>query len=207
MLKQIPNALTLLRLILAPVIAWVVWQGSAAPDAGNQDWAIWAAGLFILAALTDLFDGMAARAFDAHSKFGRLIDPIADKALVGLPLIAIAIVAARGEWPLWWLIALSTLVIVVRDTTMTLIRFAAKDGEGVRVSQLAKWKTAIELVAVAIGILLLAAPALARTIGLSGSFAVSDAMLLGWIGFLALAALLSAYTAWQYLAPVKKPEA
>ncbi|HPI49116.1 MAG TPA: CDP-alcohol phosphatidyltransferase family protein [Hyphomonadaceae bacterium] len=205
MLKHIPNALTLLRLILAPVIAWAVWQANAALDAGNQDWAMWAAILFIIAALTDLFDGMAARAFDAHSKFGRLIDPIADKALVGLPLIAISIVAARAEWPLWWLIALSTAVIVVRDTTMTLIRFAAKDGEGVRVSQLAKWKTAIELVAVAIAILLMAAPAFMRIAGLGDGYVVSDAIKLGWVGFLALAAALSAYTAWQYLAPVKKP--
>lgn len=160
---------------------------------------MWAAALFIVAALTDLFDGMAARAFDAHSKFGRLIDPIADKALVGLPLIAISIVAAREGWPLWWVIALSTAVIVLRDITMTLIRFAAKDGEGVRVSQLAKWKTAIELVAVAIGILLMAAPAIMRTAGLGDGFVVSDAMMLGWIGILAMAALLSAYTAFQYL--------
>ena len=160
---------------------------------------MWAAALFIVAALTDLFDGMAARAFDAHSKFGRLIDPIADKALVGLPLIAISIVAAREAWPLWWVIALSTAVIVLRDITMTMIRFAAKDGEGVRVSQLAKWKTAIELVAVAIGILLMAAPAIIRTAGLDDGFVVSDAMTLGWIGVLAIAALLSAYTAFQYL--------
>lgn len=199
MLKQLPNALTLLRLILAPVIAWVVWQANAGPAASNQEWAMWAAALFIVAALTDLFDGMAARAFDAHSKFGRLIDPIADKALVGLPLIAISIVAAREGWPLWWVVGLSTAVIVLRDITMTLIRFAAKDGEGVRVSQLAKWKTAIELVAVAIGILLMAAPAIMRTVGLGDGFVVSDAMMLGWIGILAIAALLSAYTAFQYL--------
>ncbi len=199
MLKQLPNALTLLRLILAPVIAWVVWQANAAPGASNQELAMWAAALFIVAALTDLFDGMAARAFDAHSKFGRLIDPIADKALVGLPLIAISIVAAREAWPLWWVIALSTAVIVLRDITMTLIRFTAKDGEGVRVSQLAKWKTAIELVAVAIGILLMAAPAIIRTAGLGDGFVVSDAITLGWIGVLAIAALLSAYTAFQYL--------
>ena len=95
--------------------------------------------------------------------------------------------------------ALSTTVIVLRDITMTLIRFAAKDGEGVRVSQLAKWKTAIELVAVAIGILLMAAPAIMRTVGLGDGFVVSDAMTLGWIGILAIAALLSAYTAFQYL--------
>ncbi|MDP3492229.1 MAG: CDP-alcohol phosphatidyltransferase family protein [Hyphomonadaceae bacterium] len=200
MLKHLPNALTLLRLMLAPLIAWAVWQANVL-NAGSQDWAMWAAALFIIAALTDLFDGMAARAFNAHSKFGRLIDPIADKALVGLPLIAISIVASRGDWPLWWIIAISTAVIVLRDITMTLIRFAAKDGEGVRVSQLAKWKTAIELIAVAIGILLMAAPALMRITGLGDGFVVSDAMTLGWIGFLAIAALLSAYTAFQYLAP------
>jgi CDP-diacylglycerol--glycerol-3-phosphate 3-phosphatidyltransferase len=199
LLKQIPNALTLLRLVLAPVIAWAVWQAYAAPAEGAQTWGLWAAILFVVAALTDLFDGMAARAFDAHSKFGRLIDPIADKALVGLPLIAISIIAARAQWPLWQAIALSTAVIVLRDVTMTWVRFAAKDGEGVRVSQLAKWKTATELVAVAVAILLMAAPALARLLGLGDGFVVSDAMMLGWIGFLALAALLSAYTAFQYL--------
>jgi CDP-diacylglycerol--glycerol-3-phosphate 3-phosphatidyltransferase len=199
LLKQIPNALTLLRLVLAPVIAWAVWQAYAAPGEGAQTWGLWAAILFVVAALTDLFDGMAARAFDAHSKFGRLIDPIADKALVGLPLIAISIIAARAQWPLWQAIALSTTVIVLRDVTMTWVRFAAKDGEGVRVSQLAKWKTATELVAVAVAILLMAAPALARLLGLGDGFVVSDAMMLGWIGFLALAALLSAYTAFQYL--------
>ena len=193
MLKQLPNTLTLLRLVLAPVIAWAVLQAYAMAEAEAQTWAVWAAILFVIAALTDLFDGMVARALDAHTKFGRLIDPIADKALVGLPLIAISIVAERVQWPLWWAIGLSTAVIVTRDVTMTWLRMTAKDGEGVRVSQLAKWKTAIELVAVAIPLVLMAAPSFAS------GFIVSDAMRIAWIGFLAIAALLSAYTAFQYL--------
>ena len=101
MLKHIPNALTLTRLILAPVIAWQMWQAlvppTLPPELALQDGDYYfvrpiedvarfltiAAALFIIAALTDFFDGIAARAFNAHSKFGRLIDPIADKMLVG----------------------------------------------------------------------------------------------------------------------------
>lgn len=214
MLKHLPNALTLLRLILAPLVAWAVWQAYAMPveaasrnpqnlDAelsGAQGWALLAAGLFVFAALTDLFDGIAARALGADSKFGRLIDPIADKALVGLPLIAISIVAWKAQWPLWWAIAASTTVIVLRDLLISVLRFTSSDGEGARVSQLAKWKTAIELIAVGVPILFAAAPALARLLGLGERFVVSDAMTFGWIGLLALAAALSAVTALQYLA-------
>ena len=211
MLKQLPNALTLLRLILAPVVAWAVWQAYATPEAaaGAQDpgsglsstqtWALTAAGLFIVAALTDLFDGWAARAFHADSRFGRLIDPIADKVLVGLPLIAISLVAWRAGWPLWWAIAGSTAVIVLRDLLITLLRFTASDGEGVRVSQLAKWKTAIELLAVGVPIIFVAAPAIARLAGLGDGFSVSSELTLGWVVLLAIAALLSAVTALQYL--------
>ncbi len=199
-MKHLPNALTLLRLILAPVVAFAVWQAySEAEQSASQDWALAAAILFVLAALTDLFDGMAARAFNAHSKFGRIIDPIADKALVGLPLIALSVVAWLGQWPLWWAIALSSAVIVTRDLLITYIRFTSPDGEGIRVSQLAKWKTAVELIAVAVPILLTAAPAIVRLAGWGDDFIVSDAMTIGWISLLVVAALLSAYTGAQYL--------
>ncbi|HPN04566.1 MAG TPA: CDP-alcohol phosphatidyltransferase family protein [Hyphomonadaceae bacterium] len=199
MLKQIPNALTLARLVLAPVIAWAIWQAYNSTDEAAQGWTIWSAVLFIIAALTDLFDGMAARAFDAHSKFGRLIDPIADKALVGLPLIALSIVAAQTPWPFWWAIAASTTVIVLRDTTMTILRMTAKDGEGARVSSLAKIKTALELIV--IGVLLVAVAA-ATQIAAEGW---SDVLYPAWVALLVITAALSAYTAWQYLAPARKP--
>jgi len=199
LLKQIPNALTLARLVLAPVIAWAIWQAYNSTDEAAQGWTIWSAVLFIIAALTDLFDGMAARAFDAHSKFGRLIDPIADKALVGLPLIALSIVAAQTPWPFWWAIAASTTVIVLRDTTMTILRMTAKDGEGARVSSLAKIKTALELIV--IGVLLVAVAA-ATQIAAEGW---SDVLYPAWVALLVITAALSAYTAWQYLAPARKP--
>lgn len=213
MIKQLPNALTLLRLVLAPLVAYAIWQSFAIPadaatnapqafaplKADAQGWALAAAIMFVLAALTDLFDGMAARALDAHSKFGRIIDPIADKALVGLPLIVLSVVALIQAWPLAIAIAISSAVIVGRDVFITWLRFTSPDGEGVRVSQLAKWKTALELVAVGIPILVSAAPAVVSAMGAGEGFAVSDLITVGWIAILGLAAALSAYTAAQYL--------
>jgi CDP-diacylglycerol--glycerol-3-phosphate 3-phosphatidyltransferase len=206
MLKQLPNALTLTRLVLAPLVAIAVWQAYAVSGEAaqaQQMWALGAAGLFIVAALTDLFDGMAARALNADSKFGRLIDPIADKALVGFPLIAITLVAWQIGQDLWWVIAFATAVIVLRDVGMTVWRLLAADGEGARVSKLAKWKTAVELVAVGLPILLIATPALLRVSGVSEGFEggslIGQAFLFVWLGLLLIAALLSATTAVQYL--------
>jgi CDP-diacylglycerol--glycerol-3-phosphate 3-phosphatidyltransferase len=201
LLKQIPNALTLARLILAPIIAWAIWQAYNTTDETAQSWTIWSAVLFIVAALTDLFDGMAARAFDAHSKFGRLIDPIADKALVGLPLIALSIVAAQTPWPFWWAVATSSAVIILRDITMTLVRMTAKDGEGARVSSLAKIKTAMELTVIGA---LLVVVAIGTQVAAEGW---SDILYPAWVLLLVITAALSAYTAWQYLAPGKKTAA
>ena len=191
MLKQLPNALTLARLTLAPVIAWTVWCASAEPGLGP-----FALGLFVLAALTDLFDGMAARAFDAHSKFGRVIDPIADKALVGLPLLAISAMLLLQAAPYGWIVALASAIIICRDLGLTLLRMMAGDGEGVRVSQLAKWKTAAEMVAVAASLLALALPGL--------GLATLPWMTPTWVALLVLAAVLSAITGLQYLGMMRR---
>ena len=210
MLKHLPNALTLIRLVLAPVIAVAIWQAYAVASdnsAGQEIWTLTAAGLFLLAALTDLVDGMAARAFNAESKFGRIIDPIADKALVGLPLIAISIVAWQIGQPLWFLVASATGVIVLRDTIMTLARLMSKDGEGARVSKLAKWKTALELIAVGLPILMIATPSFIRMAGLGEDFTagpeIGAALMFLWLGLLVVAALLSVVTAVQYALPQK----
>ncbi len=221
MLKYIPNALTLTRLILAPVIAWHIWVGAKLfgylEDVGDKAYAEMttslaiAAVLFVVAALTDLFDGMAARAFNAQSKFGRIIDPIADKALVGLPLIAI-VLSHWQRFPNFYFFfaTLAVIVIVFRDVMMTWVRLSAPDGEGTRVSALAKIKTALELVVV--GAYLVGA-ALKHHIFNIAMAAKVDALLvldlaskawLVWIALLVVTAALSAYTAWQYLAPAKK---
>lgn len=204
MLKQLPNALTLLRLVLAPLVAWLFWLSVETPHDPSHTAAGYmtaSAALFILAALTDLFDGMAARAFNAHSKFGRLIDPIADKALVGLPLIVIALNFWHVGHPAALLVTLATAVIVVRDTGMTVLRLAAPDGEGAPVSQLAKVKTALELVVIG-SLLVIGAASLQLQAGDAGGpsfLPYSQVIEIIWLGLLALTAALSAFTAYQYL--------
>lgn len=217
MLKHIPNALTLIRLVLAPVIAWFFWSALAMPEnAGAIDDSVLfhnianaltlAAALFVIAALTDFFDGMAARAFNAHSKFGRMIDPIADKALVGLPLIVIAVGIWQSGNPSAPVIALATAVIVIRDVTMTAIRLISPDGEGARVSSLAKWKTALELVVVGSLLVVGAIGAQIQAQDPTTPFqpAYAQPFEFAWTTLLVVTAVLSAYTAWQYLAPAKK---
>ena len=232
MLKHIPNALTLTRLILAPVIAWFYWLGASpwpphVPGLGYDEaiaqydyltttYLSLAAVLFVVAALTDLFDGMAARAFNAHSKFGRIIDPIADKALVSLPLIAIVLSLWHARFLnfFYFPITLAVAVIVVRDVTMTWVRLAAPDGEGARVSSLAKIKTALELFVVGSFLVVAAIEThfLEAVAKMSSSVELQQALRIdlpralwiGWSLLLVITAALSAYTGWQYLRPTKK---
>jgi CDP-diacylglycerol--glycerol-3-phosphate 3-phosphatidyltransferase len=230
-MKHLPNALTLLRLVLAPVVVWLFWMGAVSPGelppvvTGPGDVSAakaftqylktiafnltLAAIFFAVAALTDLFDGMAARAFNAHSKFGRLIDPIADKAIVGLPLIVISIAMWRSGYPLWPVVAVATAVIVLRDVSMTLIRLTSPDGEGARVSSLAKIKTALELIVVGS---LLGVSAIGAHLQVQYSIDNPGYVLIpfyalgfewGWLITLVVTAALSAWTAFQYLRPAK----
>jgi CDP-diacylglycerol--glycerol-3-phosphate 3-phosphatidyltransferase len=213
-MKHIPNALTLLRLVLAPVVAWLMWESAQIPvrlsDLSDNaraaaDLMTAAAIVFVIAALTDLFDGMIARAFNYHSKFGRIIDPIADKALVGLPLLTIAIFYAGGlPGPESLIVMVSAAVIILRDIGMTVYRLMAPDGEGVRVSSLAKWKTTLELVV--LGSFLFVA-AMQRHLIANGSLGgwtpYAETFRLIWLGLLLITAVLSAWTAFQYLRPVK----
>jgi CDP-diacylglycerol--glycerol-3-phosphate 3-phosphatidyltransferase len=195
MLKHLPNALTLLRLVLAPVVAWAVWRTGLGED---KAWAIVAAVLFVIAALTDLFDGMAARAFHAESRFGRIIDPIADKLLVGLPLIALSVLLYIKGWEFWLLVAAPTAVIVGRDVLMTVMRLTASDGEGARVSQLAKWKTALELIVVGGAVLFPLAPTILGA-NIDGALVLDTIAWLIWNSALVVAAYLSAYTGVRYV--------
>ncbi len=202
LLKHLPNLLTGLRLVLAPAAAWAAWQYWAAID-GAADvrtfWAWWTAGLFVAAALTDLFDGWAARALKAESKLGRILDPIADKVLVGLPLIVLAVQVLETGYPLWPVIAASAAVIIGRDLLITVLRLISPDGEGVRVSPLAKWKTAVELTVVGAAMV---APAIHEQLAPQDRASGPETTMIGvWLAFLVLAAALSAWTGAAYLRP------
>ena len=108
---NVPNALTALRIVLVPLFAWMLL---AHPD--EAGWRVLTAGVFTLAILTDSLDGHLARKHNLVTRFGKLADPIADKALTGTALICLSVI---GE--LWWWV---TIVIMVRVWGITVMRFA-----------------------------------------------------------------------------------
>lgn len=179
-LKWLPNTLTIARCLLAGIVAWLILTlptGSFLPFVA-----------FILVALTDFVDGWAARRFDAVSEFGAFLDPVADKLLVGLSLVALTMLA-DGQW----ILLIPTIVIILRDTIATVLRLFPNIE--MPVSQLAKWKTALEMVGIAA--LLLASP-------LGSALVTHAGTVLIWV-----AATLSVYTLGLYVgavfADVKRP--
>lgn len=134
---NLPNALTLLRVLLVPVIAWLLWQ-SAGGDEASRDAA---ALLFVVAALTDLADGAIARRFGLITTFGKVADPIADKALTGVALIGLSLL---GQLP-WWV----TVVILVREVGVTLLRFWVLEHGVIPASRGGKAKTLVQTIAIA----------------------------------------------------------
>ena len=110
-LVNLPNALTVLRLAVVPVFAVLLLQDGGPDDAGRY----WATLVFALAIITDRYDGMIARRTGQVTEFGKLADPIADKALTGTALIGLSVL---GLLP-WWV----TVVILVREVGVTVLRF------------------------------------------------------------------------------------
>ena len=110
-LWNLANILTMVRLLLVPVFGVLL-----AHDHGESTaWRAAAAAVFVIANVTDTLDGMVARARDLVTDFGKIADPIADKALMGTALV---ILSALDELP-WWV----TVVILARELGITLLRF------------------------------------------------------------------------------------
>jgi CDP-diacylglycerol--glycerol-3-phosphate 3-phosphatidyltransferase len=107
---NLPNSLTVLRLAAVPVLAVLLLREGGQDDAGR--W--WAALAFALAILTDRYDGIIARRTGQITEFGKLADPIADKALTGMALIGLSILDLLP----WWV----TVVILARELAVTLLR-------------------------------------------------------------------------------------
>jgi CDP-diacylglycerol--glycerol-3-phosphate 3-phosphatidyltransferase len=106
---NLPNALTLGRVLVVPVFATVLVTGDQ--SAGSR---LLAVGLFVAACLTDLLDGWLARRWTQVTAFGVMLDPVADKALVGAALVTLSLL---GELP-WW----ATLVVLGRELGVTGLR-------------------------------------------------------------------------------------
>lgn len=136
-LLNLPNALTVLRLLCVPVMALLLWFDDGS-DALARDAA---AVIFVLAALTDLADGAIARRYGLITTFGKVADPIADKALIGVALISLSLL---GELP-WWV----TAVILVRELGVTALRFWVIEHGVIPASRGGKAKTVAQTVAIA----------------------------------------------------------
>ena len=140
MTLNIPNILTLLRLLAAPGVAVMFLYF-------NRPWADWfALILFITAAVTDWADGYLARKWQQESKFGAMLDPIADKAMVVIALCVITGFSGMNPW-----ILLPATLILFREVFVSGLREFLGDTAGtLKVTNLAKWKTTAQMVALAV---------------------------------------------------------
>jgi cardiolipin synthase len=136
----LPNSLTVLRLLAAPGIV-AVYELSVRP---YSDWI--ALVLFVAAALTDYLDGLLARRWKQISNFGKMLDPIADKAMTILSLVMLAILMGGTS-----LFVIPAMIIIFREVFISGLReFLGARSSGLAVTRLAKWKTAVQMVAVAV---------------------------------------------------------
>ncbi|WP_371591595.1 CDP-diacylglycerol--glycerol-3-phosphate 3-phosphatidyltransferase [Corynebacterium sp. HMSC074E01] len=130
---NLPNVLTSLRILFIPLFAWLVLAG--------HEW--WAFGCFALLMLTDKLDGDIARSRGLITNFGKIADPIADKALMTAAFVCLNII---GALPVW-----ITVVILFREFGITIWRFSLlRRGKVVPASQGGKLKTALQTLAVAL---------------------------------------------------------
>ena len=172
-LKSLPNQLTLARIAAIPVICVLIVIG--------WDWLRWIAlAIYVAAAITDWLDGFLARRLGQGSDLGKMLDPIADKLLVGALLITFAWTRDFSAWEL-----APAIAIMVREIFVAGLReYLGGKAVSVPVTFLAKWKTTLQLVALFF----------VFVDGLLPSFGFISGALL-W-----LAAILTVWTGWQYLA-------
>ena len=137
---NLPNFLTVLRLLAAPGVAIMFLYFT-------RPWADWfALVLFVGAAFTDFLDGYLARAWKQESRLGAMLDPIADKAMVVIALLVITGFSGMNPW-----ILLPATAIIFREVFVSGLREFLGDTAGtLKVTNLAKWKTFAQMVAIAV---------------------------------------------------------
>lgn len=174
---SLPNLLTYGRVVAVPVVAaFMFWP--------ELDWARWTAfGFFAAAAITDFFDGYLARAWSQQSALGRMLDPIADKLLVGITLLMLCAEGQISGVSIW-----AAIIILAREILVSGLReFLAELRVSIPVSAVAKWKTTAQLLA--LGFLIC---------GPAGEKVLVGTEIIG-ITLLWTAALLTLYTGWDYM--------
>jgi CDP-diacylglycerol--glycerol-3-phosphate 3-phosphatidyltransferase len=187
----IPNLLSVIRVVAAPCVA-LSFAIFDRPDADRI-----ALLIFVSAALTDYFDGLLARRLDQESAFGKMLDPIADKAMVS---IALALLVALFDMD--WTILVPAAIIMLREVLISGLREYLGDVK-LEVTRLAKWKTTFQMFAVGF---LLAFGAVKPVAGQAPQHpAIADLLLytsvgLGGVGTMVLwaATWFTIVTGWDY---------
>jgi CDP-diacylglycerol--glycerol-3-phosphate 3-phosphatidyltransferase/cardiolipin synthase len=176
-LASIPNMLTYLRIVAVPAMVLCLFLITG--ETGR--W--WALGVYISACLTDWLDGYLARVWAQQSTLGRMLDPIADKLLVGTALLMLTY-----DQTIFGAHVAAAVIILCREILVSGLReFLAELNVRVHVTQLAKWKTTLQMIALGI---LLAGP---------GADRLLPGLLIGGYALLWLAALLTLWTGYDYL--------
>ncbi|BCH60077.1 CDP-diacylglycerol--glycerol-3-phosphate 3-phosphatidyltransferase [Agrobacterium vitis] len=179
---SIPNLLTYGRILAVPLIVLCFYLEGKLQ---STDFARWAAlAIFVIASITDFFDGYLARIWNQTSNIGRMLDPIADKLLVATCLLLMAADTEKtiAGWSLW-----AAIIILCREILVSGLReYLAELKVSVPVTRIAKWKTTVQMVALAF---LLAGPA--------GDKVLPYTTQIG-IGLLWVAAALTMYTGYDY---------
>ena len=135
---NVANIITVVRILMAPVFIWLLLA-----DDGELGYLRYiAAGLFVLAIVTDTVDGILARRQNLVTDFGKILDPSADKVLIGGALVALSIL---GE--LWWWV---TIVILIREFGITIFRFAVIRTRVIPAVASGKLKTVMQAVAISL---------------------------------------------------------
>jgi cardiolipin synthase (CMP-forming) len=176
-LTSLPNILTYGRIAAVPVLAALLFFY----DSPAARWAAFA--LFVVACITDWLDGYLARIWQQQSNLGRMLDPIADKLLVGATLLMLVYTRAIDGWSIW-----AAIIILSREILVSGLReFLAELNVKIHVTQLAKWKTAFQFIALA---MILAGPAAAPYVPGVGEAGI----VILWVS-----ALLTLFTGYDYL--------
>jgi cardiolipin synthase len=173
---NLPNLLTYGRIAAAPLVGATFYI--------EGDWGHWTAFIiFVVASVTDYFDGYLARAWQQQSALGRMLDPIADKLLVAVSILILVADGMLAGWSIW-----AAIIVLMREMFVSGLReFLAELRVSVPVTRLAKWKTAMQLVAIAA---LLIAPALQ---GAQSGLIIDLGLTFFWA-----AAIVTLYTGYDY---------
>ena len=177
---NLPNILTYARILAVPLIVVCFFLEGRLQSSDFARWLSFA--IFVVASLTDFLDGYLARKWKQTSNIGRMLDPIADKLVVSVVLLLLAAEGSIAGWSL-----LAGVIILCREILVSGLReYLASLEVSVPVTWLAKWKTAIQLVAIGF---LLAGPAGDKIV----PYTTEMGHVLLWIS-----AIVTLYTGWDY---------